>query len=152
MKHFTEDDKKSILSIILMILMMPLMCASIWLFYEYWGKPKYWRNRWRLYRLLKKNKVKIKSVVNYSIYSLKCISNYTIDIEDQQYILRIWDGQDMTLNDENQIPGVVGSNYIGLFKGSLITKLLNKKTIKKIIEISDIQKIRNRKLEKIGIY
>lgn len=85
------------------------------------------------------------SVSNYN--SSICISNYNIDIEGQKYILSIWDEKDMTLTDEYQI-----SNYISLFKGSIITKLLNKKTIKKIIEISDIQKTRNKKLEKIGIY
>lgn len=143
MTHFTEDNSKSVLSILIMILMFPLVGASMWIFYEYWGEPKYWKNRWRLHRLLKKDKVKVKSVQNGDI------CRYIIDIEGQEYRLDIWEGKEMTLCKENFT--ISYGNYIGLFKGSLITKFLNKKAIKSIIEISDIQGTRDRKLKKLGL-
>lgn len=143
MIHFTEDNSKSVLSILIMILMFPLVGASMWIFYEYWGEPKYWKNRWRLHRLLKKDKVKVKSVQNGDI------CRYIIDIEGQEYRLDIWEGKEMTLCKENFT--ISYGNYIGLFKGSLITKFLNKKAIKSIIEISDIQGTRDRKLKKLGL-
>lgn len=145
MTHFTEDNTKSWFSYTIMILMFPLVGASMWIFYEYWGEPKYWRNRWQLYRFLKKDKVKIKSVQK----SFGDICRYVIDIEGQEYRLDIWNGKEMTLCKENFT--ISHGNYIGLFNGSLITKWLNKKAIKSIIEISDIQGTRDRKLKKLGI-
>lgn len=146
MDHFTEDNSKSPLSIAIMILMFPLVGVSMWIFYEYWGEPKYWKNRWRLHRLFKKGKVKLKSAQNGFGIS---ICRYVIDIEGQEYRLDIWNGKEMTLCKENFT--ISHGNYIGLFKGSLITKWLNKKAIKSIIEISDIQGTRDRKLKKLGI-
>jgi len=143
MTHFTEDNSKSVLSILIMILMFPLVGASMWIFYEYWGEPKYWKNRWRLHRLLKKDKVKVKSVQNGDI------CRYIIDIEGQEYLLDIWEGKQMTLCKENFT--ISYGNYIGLFKASLITKWLNNKAIKSIIEISDIQGTRDRKLKELGL-
>jgi len=129
--------------------MFPLVGASMWIFYEYWGEPKYWKNRWRLYRLLKKDKVKVKSVKNDDGIE---ICRYVIDIEGKKYQLDIWAGKEMTLCEENfNISRGCYVNYIGLFKGSLITKWLNNKAIKSIIEISDIQRTRDRKLKKLGL-
>lgn len=146
MTHFTEDNSKSVLSILIMILMFPLVGASMWIFYEYWGEPKYWKNRWRLHRLLKKGKVKVKSARNEFGIS---ICRYVIDIEGQEYRLDIWNGKEMTLCKENFT--ISYGNYIGLFKASLITKWLNNKAIKSIKEISDIQGTRDRKLKKLGL-
>lgn len=142
MTHFTEDNSKSWIYIAIMMLTFPLVGASFWLFYEYWGEPKYWKNRWRLHKLLKKGKVKIKSDNKGN-----GIARYMIDIEGQEYQLDIWNDKEMTLD----VFSTTSKNYIGLFKGSLITKWLNKKAIKTIGEISDIQGMRVRKLKKIGI-
>ena len=144
MAHFTEDNSKSILSIVIMILMFPLVGASMWIFYEYWGEPKYWKNRWRLHRLLKKDKVKVKKSAQNGD-----ICRYIIDIEGQEYRLDIWNGKEMTLCNENFT--ISHGNYIGLFRGSLIANWLNKKAIESIKDISDIQGMRDRKLKKLGI-
>lgn len=149
MTHFTEDNTKSWFSYAIMILMFPLGGASMWIFYEYWGEPKYWKNRWRLHRLLKKGKVKVKASDKGK---QPCIDRYVIDIEGQEYRLDIWSEKEMTLSKEERGFNLFyNKNYIGLFKGSLITKWLNRKAIKEIGEISDIQEIRDRKLKKLGI-
>ena len=142
MTHFTEDNSKNWISIAIMMLTFPLVAASFWLFYEYWAEPKYWKNRWRLHKLLKKGKVKIKSDNKGNGYA-----KYMIDIEGEEYQLDIWSEKEMTLD----VFSTTSKNYIGLFKGSLITKWLNKKAIKTIGEISDIQGMRVRKLKKLGI-
>ena len=146
MTHFTEDNTKSWISIAIMVLIFPLAGASMWIFYEYWGEPKYWKNRWRLNKLLKSGKVKIKAADKGK---QACIDRYVIDIEGQEYRLDIWNEKEMTLSEERS--GFYNKNYIGLFKGSMITKWLNRKAIKEICEISDIQRIRDRKLKKLGI-
>jgi hypothetical protein len=154
MTHFTEDNTKSWFSYAIMILMFPLAGASMWIFYEYWGEPKYWKNRWRLHKLLKKGKVKVKTSDKGK---QPCIDRYVIDIEGNEYRLDIWNEKEMTLSTESSVPyglnfsTLTSKNYIGLFKGSLITKWLNKKAIKEIDKISDIQEIRDRKLKKLGI-
>lgn len=153
MTHFTDDNSKSILSIVIMITLFPLFAVSMWVFYEYWGEPKYWKNRWRLHRLLKKGKVKVKSAEKGK---QPCIDRYVIDIEGREYGLDIWNEKEMTLSEGKGVPyglniSYLSNNYIGLFKGSLITKWLNNKAIKEIGEISDIQGIRDRKLKKLGI-
>ena len=142
MTHFTEDNSKSWIYIAIMMLTFPLVGAPMWIFYEYWAEPKYWKNRWRLHKLLKKGKVKIKSDNKGNGYA-----RYMIDIEGQEYQLDIWNDKEMTLD----VFSTTSKNYIGLFKGSLITKWLNKKAIKTIGEISDIQGMRVRKLKKLGI-
>lgn len=142
MTHFTEDNSKSWIYIVIMMLTFPLVGAPMWIFYEYWAEPKYWKNRWRLHKLLKKGKVKIKSDNKGN-----GIARYMIDIEGQEYQLDIWNDKEMTLD----VFSTTSKNYIGLFKGSLITKWLNKKAIKTIGEISDIQGMRVRKLKKLGI-
>ena len=146
MKHFTEDNSKGALAILAMVLMFPLAGASMWLFYEYWGEPKYWKNRWRLHRLLKKGKARIHSKTN-SPSKFGDICGYIIDIEGQRYRLDIWDGKEMTLSDE----GYHGARYIGLFRSSAIARFLNKKAIEYIIDMADIQGKRDRQLEKLGI-
>lgn len=148
MKHFTEDNSKSWFSYTIMILLFPLAGASMWIFYEYWGEPKYWKNRWCLHRLLKKGKVKVKSAEKGK---QPCIDRYVIDIEGREYGLDIWNEKEMTLSEGKGVPYSQNISYIGLFKGSLITKWLNKKAIKEIDKISDIQEIRDRKLKKLGI-
>lgn len=142
MTHFTEDNSKNWIYIAIMMLTFPLVGAPMWIFYEYWAEPKYWKNRWRLHKLLKNGKVKVKSDNKGN-----GIARYMIDIEGQEYQLDIWNDKEMTLD----VFSTTSKNYIGLFKGSLITKWLNKKAIKTIGEISDIQGMRDRKLKKLGI-
>jgi hypothetical protein len=149
MKHFTEDDSKGILAILAMVLMFPLAGANMWLLYECWGAPKYWKNRWRLHRLLKKGKARILGCSEWprNVRGPHAICRYDIDIEGQRYMLDIWNGTEMTLQGE----GLYGERYIGLFKASLIARFLNRKAIQSIEDMADMQKNRDRQLERLGI-
>jgi hypothetical protein len=151
MSHFTIDNKTTWIKTLSMFLSMPFLLSGIWLFYEYWGQPKYWKNRWRLHRLLTKNKVKIVSKKNDG----GKIVRYKINIEGIEYELDIWENNSFSGRSDEMTLGrtsnFVSESYIGLFKGSLITKWLNKKAIKAIKELSDPALQRDRKLRKLGI-
>lgn len=95
MTHFTEDNSNSWIYIAIMMLTFPLVGAPMWIFYEYWAEPKYWKNRWRLHKLLKKGKVKVKSAQKGK---QPYIDRYVIDIEGQEYSLDIWNEKEMTLD------------------------------------------------------
>jgi len=151
MSHFTIDNKTTWIKTLSMFLSMPFLLSGIWLFYEYWAQPKYWKNRWRLHRLLTKNKVKIVSKKNDG----GKIVRYKINIEGIEYELDIWENNSFSGRSDEMTLGrtsnFVSESYIGLFKGSLITKWLNKKAIKAIKELSDPALQRDRKLRKLGI-
>ena len=148
MTHFTTDNKTTWVQTLSMFLSMPLFLSGIWLFYEYWGQPKYWKNRWRLHRLLTKNKVKVVSKKNDDRSD---IVRYKISIEGVEYELDIWQKNGFSGRSPEMTLGNIGESYIGLFKGSLITKWLNKKAIKSIRELSDPSFERDRKLKQLGI-
>jgi len=153
MTHFTTDNKTTWPQTLAMILFSLALMSSFWLFYEYWGHPKYWKNRWRLHRLIKANKVKVVSKSNDG----EKIVRYNIKIEGAEYELDIWQNKDQlnwwgfTGRGDKMTLSAPRESYIGLFKGSLITKWLNNKTIKSIRELSDPAAERERKLKILGI-
>jgi hypothetical protein len=142
MKHFTTDNKPTLLSKIIFILLAPLCLVNMWLIYEYSHEPKYWKNRWRFYFLLRKGKVKVieSSVEDYPYKR----ERFTLKIDDEFYNMEIWNRKDMILDSSDR-------NYIGLFHGSVTTKWLNKNAIKTVRKLSDPQEIRDLKLRKLGI-
>jgi hypothetical protein len=142
MTHFTTDNKPTLLSKIIFILLVPLCLINMWLFYEYSHEPRYWKNRWRFYFLLRKGKVKVieSSVEDYPYQR----ERFTLKIDDELYHMEIWNRKEMTLDSSDR-------NYIGLFIGSVTTKFLNKNAIKTVRKLSDIQEIRDIKLIKLGI-
>jgi hypothetical protein len=145
-KHFTTDNKTTWVQTVLMFLSVPIFMSGFWLFYEYWGQPKYWKNRWRLHRLIKANKVKVISKNDGGK-----ITRYNIKIEGSEYELDIWQTNGFAGRSDEMTLGMIGESYIGLFKGSLITKWLNKRAIKSIRELSDPAFERERKLKILGI-
>ena len=144
MKHFTTENKEKIINKIIFCSLMIFFMAPLWLFYEWTMEPKYWKNRWRLHRLIKSGKVKVVDKSGTSFYRREY---YTLIIENETYYMEVWNGKDMTLasNKHN------ASDYIGLFYGSITTAWLNKQAIKNIRNLSDPQVIRDLKLRKLGI-
>ena len=144
MKHFTTENKEKIINKIIFCSLMIFFMAPLWLFYEWTMEPKYWKNRWRLHRLIKSGKVKVVDKSGTSLYRREY---YTLIIENETYYMEVWNGKEMTLasNKSN------ASDYIGLFYGSITTAWLNKQAIKNIRTLSDPQVIRDLKLRKLGI-
>lgn len=135
MTHFikAEGSQINILKVILnIVLFIPTLGAPMWLFYEYWAVEHYWKNKWRLNRLLNKGLVTAAYVDDTSIFS-NHIKKYTVNIEGVSYMVWIWDNESMTLDDIDY----KNNDYIGLFSGSLITKWLTKKTIRRIKFLSE---------------
>lgn len=144
MKHFTTENKANLTSKVIFFSLMIFFMISMWLFYEWSMEPKYWKNRWRLHRLIKSGKVK---VVDKSVTSFYRREYYTLIIENETYYMEVWNGKEMTLASNKRN----ASDYIGLFYGSLTTRWLNKQAIKNIRTLSDPQVIRDLKLIKLGI-
>ena len=144
MKHFTTENKANLTSKVIFFSLMIFFMISMWLFYEWTMEPKYWKNRWRLHRLIKSGKVKVVDKSGTSLYRREY---YTLIIENETYYMEVWNGKEMTLasNKSN------ASDYIGLFYGSITTAWLNKQAIKNIRTLSDPQVIRDLKLRKLGI-
>jgi len=133
MTHFIKADGSqiNILKVILnIVLFIPTLGAPMWLFYEYWAVEHYWKNKWRLNRLLNKGLVTATYVGDTGIFN-NDIKKYTVNIEGVSYMVWIWDNESMTLSHD------YGDDYIGLFSGSLITKWLTKKTIRRIKYLSE---------------
>ena len=145
MKHFTTDNNASIFSKTISVSFMIFFMISFWLFYEYWAEPKYWKNRWRLHRLMKSGRVKV--IENKSNSALFDRELFTLLIDGEKYIMEIWCGKEMILSSG----GYQRADYIGLFKGSLTTRWLNKRAIQMVRTLSDPQVIRDIKLRKLGI-
>jgi len=142
MTHFTDSNKRTLLSKIIFILLAPLCMINMWLIYEYSHEPKYWKNRWRFYFLLRKGKVKvIESSVDDNPYKRE---RFILKIDDELYYMEIWNRKEMILDSSDR-------NYIGLFIGSVTTKFLNKNAVKIVRKLSDIQEVRDIKLRKLGI-
>ncbi len=120
--------------------------------YEYWAEPKYWKNRWRLWKAIRKGKVKHlacdRDIEEILMYPKKLtIERHLIEIDGRRYIIAIWSGHSMTLDDEHR----AGSSYIGLFTGSITTKILNRHAIRSIRNMADKGYMRDQKLKKLGI-
>jgi hypothetical protein len=107
-------------------------------FYEAFAEPHYWKNRWRLHRLLNRGLVKVKFDKRSSIFGDQ-IKAYDIIIENEEYSLWIWNGSEMTLDGPMDYSSYskTDRNYIGLFKGSIITRWLNRIAVKKLTKLSE---------------
>ena len=135
MVHFkpNKDYAPSLFVILSMAFLTIFTLGTTWIFmYEMWAEPGYWKNRWKLHRLLKAGKVKVKYARSSSIYGDQ-IKAYDVDIEGIEYSLWIWNEKNMTLDKSI----LVNNDYIGLFTGSLTTKWLNRIAVKKILQLAE---------------
>ena len=129
-KHFVKEGNRTLRIVIACILMMPTLCLPFWGVYEMFFEPHYWKNRWRLYLLLRRGKVEIEHLNDFEF--MGGVSQYRLQIDDSTYHVSIWNAgtsffeePTMTLQEES----FGTEDYIGLFIGSPITKWLNRRTI-----------------------
>jgi hypothetical protein len=131
MEHFVKSNENGRVStlrlVVACILMIPTLGVPFWLMYEYFFENHYWKNRWRLNRLLNKGKVKV-TYLKTSDIMYGNIDMYSVVIDNKEYSLWIWDNESMTLGEIDN----PSSDYIGLFTGSMITRWLNKSAIKEL--------------------
>lgn len=132
--HFITERNRIPGIIIASILMIPTFGLPLWGLYEMFFEPHYWRNRWKLYRLFRKGKVKVERDISFEIYGDQ-ITVYKVTIDGSEYSASIWDqganlfGQDsMTLTKER----FSNEDYIGLFIGSYVMRWVCRRTIKMI--------------------
>ena len=151
-----EKPRQSILWSTLMLLTLGMGMS---IFYEATGERKYWVNRWRLWRALRAGRVRLEreDALGYTNWEI-----WTMWIDDNRYVLSIYrkgDGN-LIINDDNftvsewkqGFAGIfMGDSMIGLFNGSLITKLLKRSSYRMLLDLTDPAKARDRKLERIGI-
>ena len=128
--HFVKERNKTLRIVIACILMIPTIGIPFWGSYEMFFEPHYWKNRWRLYLLLRRGKVEIEHLNDFEF--MGGLSQYRLVIDGSIYHVSIWStgasffGEPtMTLQEEP----FGTEDYIGLFIGSPITKWLNRKTI-----------------------
>jgi len=120
----TESGTRMILGFILAI---PTLFMSMHLFYEYFFEHHYWHNRFRLWKLLKQNRVEIISTRVFKGY--EHITEYIVKIDDLEYEIWVYTNQNrMTLGTPNKIH----SDYIGLFISSPIMSYINNKIITRL--------------------
>ena len=140
MKHFIKDEGYNpSVWIILFFAFLTVFTLGVpfLFFYEAFAEPHYWKNRWRLHHLLNRGLVKVKYNRGSSIFGDN-IKAYDVTIEDEEYSLWIWNEDSMTLDGPMDLSyGKTDRNYIGLFKGSVITKWLNRVAIKKLTQLSE---------------
>lgn len=123
-KHFIEEKSLSIVRVLIAtLLLLPTLGATFWLMYEYFYVEHYWVNRWRLNRYIDNGMVELS---NHSTH--RDIDIYTLKIEGVEYSLWLWGDNYMSLGDYDSPT----KDYIGLFKGSLMSSWLTKKIIKKL--------------------
>jgi hypothetical protein len=137
MKHFikeTDIEYSPFKTTLMAILSFPLLFTPFFIFYEMWAEPHYWKNRWKLHHLLNKGHVKVKELGVSPVFHDNIVM-YDILIDDTKYSLWIWNNISMTLSEplDSQRPH---RDYIGLFKGSLITRALNRIAIRKIKQLA----------------
>ena len=132
MNIFVREEEKPnrVREVMFFVLMFPTLLAPFWLFYEYFMVPHYWKNRWRLHRLLKAGKVKVK----YSHQPFNNIKAYVAEIDGKNYSLWIWNGNRFTFDG---VDGDWRSDYIGLFCGDLIATSLTKSAIKQFKRLAN---------------
>jgi len=140
MTHFVkENNYEPSLAFILFFALLNvfLIMTPFVFFYEAFAEPHYWKNRWRLHRLLKRGLVKVKYNKGTSILGDQ-IKTYDVTIEDQEYSLWIWDETSMTLDGPmNSSYEKTDRNYIGLFKASVITRWLNRVALRKLKQLAE---------------
>jgi hypothetical protein len=135
MEHFkpNKDYAPSLLKVLSMAFLTVFTLGIPFFFmYEMWAEPAYWKNRWKLHRLLNRGKVKVKYARSTSIYGDQ-IKAYDLDIEGVEYSLWIWNEKNMTLDKSI----LANNDFIGLFTGSLTTKWLNRIAVKKILQLAE---------------
>lgn len=133
MEHFKKEKNEiSVFSMILLSFLHIFTLGATWFFaYEMWAEPHYWKNRWKLHRLLKAGKVKVKYLRRALVADT--IETYELDIEGESYSVWIWDKKYMTLDAHV----LHNTDYIGMFMGSLTTKWLNRVAIRKITQLAE---------------
>jgi hypothetical protein len=135
MTHFepSNDYSPSVFKILCFSFLTIFTLGIPWFFaYEMWAEPHYWKNRWKLHRLLKQGNVKVRYIKSTSIYADK-IKMYELHIEGVEYSVWIYEGQHMTLDKSD----LVNNDYLGLFVGSITTSWLNKVAIRKITQLAE---------------
>ena len=142
-QHFVLDDKRGLAewaALVAMILFPPL----IWAFYDIFSMPKYWRNRVRLHRLLRADKVKARRIEEgpFELYSL--------DIEGQEYTAFVWEGK-ISLDGRKNGSLEEGRSFFGLYAGSMVAKWMSREAVAAIRLLADPCLNRERKLNRLGI-
>lgn len=142
-QHFVLDDKRGFVewaALVAMILFPPL----IWAFYDIFSMPKYWRNRVRLHRLLRADKVKARRIEE-GLFEL-----YSLDIEGQEYTAFVWEGK-ISLDGRKNGRLEEGRSFFGLFAGSMVAKWMSSEAVAAIRLLADPCLNRERKLKRLGI-
>jgi len=120
----TESGTRFMLGVILAI---PTLLMSMIFFYEYFFEHYYWHNRFRLWKLLKQNRVEIISTRTLKGY--EHITEYIVKIDDLEYVIWVYTNRNrMTLVAPNNIY----NEYIGLFISSPIMSYINNKIITRL--------------------
>jgi hypothetical protein len=163
-------EKQPPRSIIWTALMMLTLGVGMAIFYEATGERKYWVNRWRLWRSLRAGRVRIEKI------NEDFPNRFKMWIDDRAYTLSIYKKatreqvglmvliSSSLINEDNftvssWMPtknlvtsgGMIGDSMIGLFTGSLLTNWLRRSSHKMLCDLTDQAKVREKKLEKIGI-
>jgi|LakMenE18May11ns_1017448.scaffolds.fasta_scaffold9703586_2 hypothetical protein len=134
MAHFKLAEKDlNIFKTISMAFLTIFTLGIPWIFfYEMWAEPHYWKNRWKLHRLLNKGLVKVGHLKTRSFYG-DHLTIYSVYIEDIEYSVWIYASGEMTLD----CAGLRNNDYIGLFAGSVTTKLLNRIAVRKLKQLAE---------------
>lgn len=134
MKHF-KSNKECTSSLFVTVLMAFITIFTLGLpfffAYEMWAEPAYWKNRWKLHRLLNQGRVKVVYVKSNS-FSGDNIKMYELTIDNIKYSVWIWENR-MTLD----YPNYKNDDFIGLFAGCITTKWLNYIAVKKIKQLAE---------------
>lgn len=153
-EHFVLEDRRGIAEwacLVAMVLFPPL----IWAFYDIFGMPKYWRNRVRLRRLLRADKVKARRIEE-GLFEL-----YSLDIEGQEYTAFVWEGN-ISLDGRKDgrlairaafkaADNEEGRSFFGLFAGSWAARRMSSEAVAAIRLLADPCLNRERKLNRLGI-
>ena len=128
--HFVKERNKTLRIVLGCILMMPTLFLPFWGAYEMFFEPHYWKNRWKLYRLLRQGKVTVEHLDD--IQFMGGLSQYQLVIDESVYHVSIWSTSasffgEPVMTLEKELYGT--DDYIGLFIGSPVTNWLNRKTI-----------------------
>lgn len=109
------------------ILGVSTLLMSIIFFYEYFFEHYYWHNRFRLWKLLKRNMVEIISTRTIKRY--EHITEYIVKIDDLEYCIWVYTNRNrMTFGTRDNI----FKDYIGLFISSPIMSYINNKIITRL--------------------
>ena len=147
-EHFVLDDRHGLAewaALVAMVLFPPL----IWAFYDIFGMPKYWRNRVRLHRLLRADKVKARRIEEGTLHP-SLFELYSLDIEGQEYTAFVWEGK-ISLDGRKDGRLEEGRSFFGLFAGSMAAKWMSREAVAAIRLLADPCLNRERKLKRLGI-